>query len=170
MSPPDKDLANSPLVRGEEMATDYVLDSQVGFILRQASQRHAALFAALMGVETTPMQWAALAKLREIGPTSQNQLGRMTAMDVATIKGVVDRLMKRGLVRSMADEGDARRRLLALSEEGRTFVEANVMTAHAITRETLAPLTEREKALFVALLGKLSGSVGAPSSEGVPSP
>ena len=53
----------------------------------------------------------------------------MTAMDVATIKGVVDRLMKRGLVRSTSDKADARRRLLALSEEGRAFVEANVATA-----------------------------------------
>ena len=79
----------------------------------------------------------------------------MTAMDVATIKGVVDRLMKRGLVRSTADKTDARRRQLTLSEAGRAFVEANVATAHAITRETLAPLAEREKALFVALLGRL---------------
>jgi DNA-binding MarR family transcriptional regulator len=137
------------------MATDYVLDSQVGFILRQASQRHAALFSSRMGAETTPTQWAALAKLHEIGPTSQNQLGRMTAMDVATIKGVVDRLMKRGLVSSASDKADARRRLLALSEEGRAFVGANVAMAHAITRETLAPLAERERPLFVALLGRL---------------
>jgi MarR family transcriptional regulator, lower aerobic nicotinate degradation pathway regulator len=155
MSLPDENLMNSPPGQTETAASDYVLDCQVGFILRQASQRHAALFSARMGVETTPTQWAALAKLCEIGPTSQNQLGRMTAMDVATIKGVVDRLMKRGLVRSMADEGDARRRLLALSEEGRTFVAANAATAHAITRETLAPLAEREKALFVSLLAKL---------------
>ena len=93
---------NPPPNGAEQIAGDYVLDSQVGFILRQASQRHTALFASRMGAETTPTQWAALAKLHEIGPTSQNQLGRMTAMDVATIKGVVDRLMKRGLGRSMA--------------------------------------------------------------------
>jgi MarR family transcriptional regulator, lower aerobic nicotinate degradation pathway regulator len=156
MSLPDGDRVASPPNVAEGMATEYVLDGQVGFILRQASQRHAALFASRMGAEITPTQWAALAKLHEIGPTSQNQLGRMTAMDVATVKGVVDRLMKRGLVRSTSDEADARRRLLALSKEGWVFVEANVATAHAITRETLAPLTEREKALFVALLGRLT--------------
>ena len=155
MSLPDEDLVNSSPKGAEGMATDYVLDSQVGFILRQASQRHAALFASRMGSETTPTQWAALAKLHEIGPTSQNQLGRMTAMDVATIKGVVDRLMKRGLVCSASDKADARRRLIALSEEGRAFVGANVAMAHAITRETLAPLAERERPLFVALLGRL---------------
>ena len=155
MDLPDRQPANPAPDGPEPIAAGYVLESQVGFILRQASQRHASLFASRMGAETTPTQWAALAKLHEIGPTSQNQLGRMTAMDVATIKGVVDRLMKRGLIRSKADKADARRRLLALSEEGRAFVEANVATAHAITRETLAPLGEREKALFVALLGKL---------------
>jgi DNA-binding MarR family transcriptional regulator len=155
MSRPDEDLASAPPNGAERIGADYVLDSQVGFILRQASQRHTALFASRMGADTTPTQWAALAKLHEIGPTSQNLLGRMTAMDVATIKGVVDRLMKRGLVRSRADKADARRRLLVLSEDGRAFVEANVATAHAITRETLAPLAEREKALFVALLGRL---------------
>jgi len=30
--------------------------------------------------------------LTETGPCSQNLLGRLTAMDVATIKGVIDRL------------------------------------------------------------------------------
>ena len=84
----------------------YVLDRQVGFVLRQVSQRHAALFTARMNDDITPTQWAALAKLYEVGPTWQNLLGRMTAMDVATIKGVVDRLMKRGFVRSTTDDAD----------------------------------------------------------------
>jgi DNA-binding MarR family transcriptional regulator len=140
---------------GQETGEPYVLDEQVGFILRQASQRHAILFAGRMGADITPTQWAALSKLHEVGPTSQNRLGRMTAMDVATIKGVVDRLMKRGFVRSTADEGDARRRFLALSDEGRAFVAANLAVAREITRETLGPLTEREQATFVALLEKL---------------
>ena len=42
------------------------------------------------------MQWAALAKLAEVGECSQNLLGRLVAMDVATIKGVVERLVRRG--------------------------------------------------------------------------
>jgi len=140
---------------GAPAGDPYVLDEQVGFILRQASQRHAILFSARMGPDITPTQWAALSKLHEVGPTSQNRLGRMTAMDVATIKGVVDRLTKRGFVRSTADEGDARRRFLALSDEGRAFVAANLPAAHEITRETLARLTEREQATFATLLEKL---------------
>ncbi len=46
----------------------YILDAQVGFILRQAQQRHTTIFASLMIEGLTPTQWAALAKLKEIGP------------------------------------------------------------------------------------------------------
>src|ERR1700745_1400993 len=84
----------------------YVLEEQIGFILRQVWQRHAAIFAAGIGANLTPPQWAALAKLAETGPCSQNQLGRLTAMDVATIKGVIDRLTARGLTETSADPQD----------------------------------------------------------------
>ncbi len=77
----------------------YILDEQIGFILRQVWQRHATIFAREIGINLTPTQWAALAKLTETGPCSQNLLGRLTAMDVATIKGVIDRLTARGLDR-----------------------------------------------------------------------
>ncbi len=81
----------------------YRLDDQIGFILRQANQRYAALFANGIGNGLTPTQWAALVRLGETGPCPQNQLGRLTAMDAATIKGVVERLDKRGLIQRSAD-------------------------------------------------------------------
>ncbi|MGH6741977.1 MAG: MarR family winged helix-turn-helix transcriptional regulator, partial [Bradyrhizobium sp.] len=81
----------------------YILDQQVGFILRQVWQRHATIFAREIGINLTPTQWAALAKLTETGPCSQNQLGRLTSMDVATIKGVIDRLSARGLTETSPD-------------------------------------------------------------------
>src|SRR5215212_10562627 len=81
----------------------YILDEQIGFILRQVWQRHAMIFARDIGINLTPTQWAALAKLQETGPCSQNLLGRLTAMDVATIKGVIDRLSARGLTETSPD-------------------------------------------------------------------
>src|SRR5262244_3388493 len=89
----------------------YVLDEQIGFILRQVWQRHTMIFAREIGINLTPTQWAALAKLAETGPCSQNQLGRLTAMDVATIKGVIDRLTARGLTETSSDPEDGRRLL-----------------------------------------------------------
>lgn len=77
---------------------DYRLEDQVGFVLRRAHQRASGIFAEVMGrYDVTPTQFAALAKLADVAPVSQNELGRLTAMDPATIFGVVSRLVKRGM-------------------------------------------------------------------------
>src|SRR5215468_40569 len=133
----------------------YVLDEQIGFILRQVSQRHAVIFARDIGIDLTPTQWAALAKLQETGPCSQNQLGRLTAMDVATIKGVIDRLTARGLTETSSDPEDGRRLLVSLTRAGQQTVVKVAPNALAITKETLAPLDAKEREALMALLNKL---------------
>jgi DNA-binding MarR family transcriptional regulator len=136
-------------------AKPYLLDEQVGFLLRQASQRHTAIFAARMVEDLTPTQWVALARLAEQGPSSQNLLGRLTAMDAATIKGVIDRLVARGLAETHADPKDSRRLTVALTEPGRELVARAAAAAHAITEATLAPLNAGERRTIIRLLGKL---------------
>jgi MarR family transcriptional regulator, lower aerobic nicotinate degradation pathway regulator len=134
----------------------YALAEQVGFLLRLAQQRHTAIFAALMTEGLTPTQWAALAKLKEIGPSSQNLLGRQTAMDAATIKGVIDRLRKRGFAATRPDPADGRRLLVALTADGAAVYDRVRPIAARITEETLVPLNERQRAELLALLGKLT--------------
>jgi DNA-binding MarR family transcriptional regulator len=133
----------------------YVLEEQIGFILRQVWQRHATIFAREIGINLTSAQWAALAKLNETGPCSQNQLGRLTAMDVATIKGVIDRLTARGLTETSADPEDGRRLLVSLTRAGQQLAEKVAPNALAISKETLTPLNAKERETLVALLGKL---------------
>jgi MarR family transcriptional regulator, lower aerobic nicotinate degradation pathway regulator len=141
---------------GRQRSEAYVLNAQVGFILRQAQQRHTTIFASLMIEGLTPTQWAALAKLKELGPSSQNLLGRLTAMDAATIKGVIDRLTKRGLTATKLDPADGRRLLVALTEAGVRLYERARPIAELITEETLQPLNEKERAMFMALLGRMT--------------
>jgi MarR family transcriptional regulator, lower aerobic nicotinate degradation pathway regulator len=136
-------------------AAPYVLDEQIGFILRQVSQRHANIFLTRIGCDLTQTQWAALAKLHAVGAMSQNQLGRVTAMDVATIKGVVDRLIHKGLLVRNADSADARRNLITLTRKGRQLAEAHFSDAFVISEETLAPLSSAERSTFLRLLTKL---------------
>jgi DNA-binding MarR family transcriptional regulator len=133
----------------------YILDEQIGFILRLVWQRHATIFAREIGINLTSAQWAALSKLTETGPCSQNQLGRLTAMDVATIKGVIDRLTARGLTETSADPEDGRRLLVSLTRAGQQLVEKAAPAALAITRETLAPLDAKERETLIALLSRL---------------
>jgi DNA-binding MarR family transcriptional regulator len=135
---------------------DYALDRQVGFMLRLAQQRHATIFVSLMIEELTPTQWAAIAKLKEIGPSSQNLLGRLTAMDGATIKGVIDRLTRRGFTSTKPDPADGRRLLVALTGRGEAVYERAKSIAKDITEKTLAPLNANERAELLTLLSKVA--------------
>jgi len=133
----------------------YILEEQIGFILRQVWKRPATIFAREIGINLTSAQWAALSKLAETGPCSQNLLGRLTAMDVATIKGVIDRLTARGLTETSPDPEDGRRLLVSLTRAGQQLVEKAAPNALAISKETLSPLDGREREILVALLNKL---------------
>lgn len=136
-------------------ASPYVLDEQIGFLLRQVTQRHTTIFSHMIGDGLTPMQWAVLAKLLEIGRTSQTALGRAVYMDAATVKGTVDRLVARGLVLRLQDVEDRRKLLVDLTEAGREVTLRNLDVASAITRETLSPLDDDEARQLFALLAKM---------------
>lgn len=133
---------------------DYRLEDQIGFKLRLANQKHLELFARMMP-EVTPTQFAILARLRESGPISQNQLGRMVGLDAATTKGVVDRLKVKKLVDSAKSPTDMRRLVISLTDEGRRFADSAIHTATDISRATAANLTPRELDRLLTLLDKL---------------
>jgi DNA-binding MarR family transcriptional regulator len=133
----------------------YRLEQQVGYVLRQASQRHASIFAARIPEQLTTTQFATLVRLQEVGPCSQNKLGRLTAMDGATIKGVTDRLIQRGFVAATLDPEDGRRRMLALTPAGLDAVARAIPAGLEITAETLEPLSADEREQFMKLLKKL---------------
>ena len=151
----DRPIA-APDASGRRGNRRYVLDTQVGFLLRKAQQRHVNIFASLMGEGLTTQQFAALAKLAEVGPASQNSLGRQTAMDNSTINGVVRRLHQRGLVRKFPSAEDGRLHMVILTDEGRRVCDRVFPVAREITQLTLAPLSRSEKALFLRLLRKIA--------------
>jgi MarR family transcriptional regulator, lower aerobic nicotinate degradation pathway regulator len=146
----------SPSRRSRTGNSEYRLDDQVGFLLRVAMQRHTAIFMSRIIKGLTQTQFAALAKLREVGPCSQNQLGRLIYLDAATTKGVVDRLEARGFVTARPDTRDRRRRAIALTDKGRAAADAAVKVARQITRQTLVPLTAAEQRSVIRLLRKLT--------------
>jgi DNA-binding MarR family transcriptional regulator len=133
----------------------YRLDDQIGYVLRRVTQRHLAIFSAAIP-EVTTTQFAVLARLVEIGPLSQNHLGRETAMDAATIKGVVDRLVKLGYVVTTADPDDRRRLTVALTEAGAALCTSRMATALQVSDDTLAPLDPAERAQLLDLLSRLT--------------
>ena len=147
-APPDERAA---------MPVDYVLEDQAGYLLRRAHQRATAVFLEIVGDSgLTPTQFAALAKLRQSGPLSQNHLGRLTAMDPATIQGVIRRLSERGHIRRLDDPNDRRRTLITLTAAGRALVEPLQQRGLAVSAAILAPLGERDRKAFLRMLKKLA--------------
>jgi DNA-binding MarR family transcriptional regulator len=106
--------------------------------------------------DLTQTRFAVMAKLHEVGPCSQNHLGRLVYLDAATIKGVVDRLGLRGFVTTGSDPNDRRRRAVALTEKGSRIMEAAIKVASEITVKTLKPLSAEEQRTVIRLLKRLT--------------
>jgi DNA-binding MarR family transcriptional regulator len=135
---------------------DYHVEQQVGFLLRRANQRHTAIFADGMAeADLTPTQFTALVKVVELGQVTQNHLGRLAAMDPATIQGVVRRLIDRGLVARTDDPMDRRTIVLAPTAAGAVLAGRAVAAARRITEATLDPLDAGERAALLSLLRKI---------------
>ena len=115
---------------------EYLLDDQVSFILRKANQRHASIFSNLIPNDLTPTKFSALAKLYALESLSQNELGRLIAMDAANIKSVIDRLKRRHLV--------------GLSPLRKVLIERSIPRASLAAEKTLSPLSEEEQVIFLS--------------------
>ncbi len=149
-------LATDPAGAQPGPLDGYLVEDQVGFLLRRAHQRHAAVFQeAMVELDLTPTQFTALIKVVELGRVTQNQLGRLVATDPATIQGVVQRLIARGLVGRTADPMDRRSAVLAPTDAGVELAGRAVVLARRITVATLEPLDAAERLGFLALLRKL---------------
>lgn len=134
----------------------YVLEDQIGYLLRRAHQRASAIFQEVMTESLTPPQFAALVKIRDFGEVSQNRLGRSVAMDPATSQGVTQRLLAKNLINRKDDPEDRRRTILSLTPEGEAIVERLVPQGKRVTAETLDPLTPGEQKQFLELLTKIT--------------
>src|SRR3546814_4425941 len=67
-----------------------------------------------------------MARLHEMGKLSQNRLGRLAAMDPATIQGVIRRLHERGFIERLADPTDRR------SEEHTSELQSLMRISYAV--------------------------------------
>jgi DNA-binding MarR family transcriptional regulator len=134
----------------------YDLDRTAALLLRRAHQRNKALYAAVMPSDIAQPQFAVLARLLEVGPVTQNKLGRMTAMDAATVKGVVNRLVARRLLSIRRSPKDARVWIVDLTDGGRECIESLIEPALGAERQTLAALDPDERRLFLELLARVA--------------
>lgn len=90
--------------------SSYVFSEQVGHLLRKAYQRHMAIFQQNVGdSQLTAVQFVTLCAIRDHGPSSLTELVKATAVDQATIRGIVERLKARDLITLEPDPQDRRK-------------------------------------------------------------
>ena len=130
--------------RAADAADAYDFTLQVGYLLRRAYQRHLAIFQAESGDGLTSVQFATLCALQN-GPQSQGELVKVTGIDQATIRGIIDRLKERGLITLSRDHGDARKVIIAIAPAGLSLLDDMIPRARRITERTMEKLNPAER-------------------------
>ena len=132
------------------------LAAQPGHLIRRLQQIAVAIFLQETGpLGVTPVQYAALQAVANAPGIDQRTLARTIGYDTSTIASVIDRLESRGwLTRNPAPE-DRRLRRLVLTREGEALVREAAPGMLQAQARILAPLTARERAQFMKMLGRL---------------
>jgi MarR family transcriptional regulator, lower aerobic nicotinate degradation pathway regulator len=141
----------------EASDSDYAFSEQVGHLLRKAYQRHVAIFQRnTCDPQLTGVQFVTLCAVRDRGPSSLNELVQATAVDQATIRGIVERLKARDLITLSSDPNDKRKVVVNLTASGRQMVEDMVPHAKRISELTMAGLNPAERVAMLFLLRKMN--------------
>lgn len=93
-----------------------------------------------------------LKRLARRGPMTLKDLAHATAMDQPATTVAINDLERRGMVAREVDDGDRRRKLVSLTDIGRSVVE----TAHAVP-DPAPPALVQFSAEDLATLGELLG-------------
>lgn len=128
-----------------------------GHLARRFQQIAVAVFHAEVGAagyDLTPVQYAALAAVETNPGLDQVTLAGLIAYDRTTIGGVVDRLVRKGLVARHVSGKDRRARELAITAEGRDVLEKVTPAVEAAQAMMLKGLDAGEADELLRLLRK----------------
>ncbi|MCX7814820.1 MAG: MarR family transcriptional regulator [Tepidimonas ignava] len=132
------------------------LHDQPGHAIRRLHQIAVGIFlqeTAELGL--TPVQYAALQSVHNEPGIDQRTLASRIAQDTSTTAGVVERLQGRGWLQRAPDPADRRVRRLHLTDAGRAVLAAAQPAMQRAQVRILQPLTDAERAHFMALLQRV---------------
>lgn len=122
--------------------------------LARAANRSLACALAELGLRS--QQFAILNLLAGRGPLAQAELAAALRLHPPNLVRVLDEMEEVGLVRRERDEGDRRRRLVALTRAGAVMLRRAEAIAAEMEQELLAPLDPAERERLHALLDRLA--------------
>jgi MarR family transcriptional regulator, lower aerobic nicotinate degradation pathway regulator len=145
-------MASSPTNPLEE------LYRRPGFMIRRLHQIAVSLFLEETGaLGVTNRQYGILFVLRHRPGIDQISVANLLGLDRSTTGMVLKKLEEDGLVVRSVEAHDRRRHSLELTRSGKTLLAQLAGPARRAQERLLAAFTPRERLLFLALLGKLTG-------------
>jgi DNA-binding MarR family transcriptional regulator len=134
------------------------LSGSPGFLLGKAAQRGAELVEqALHSLQLKARHYGVLVALQDIGPLSQQELGRLLRIDRTTMVALIDDLETLGLVQRDVDSEDRRAYQIQLTARGKAALKRACSAVSAADDQLVAPLTIRERDQLVLNLRRLCG-------------
>jgi len=111
---------------------------------------------ALQPFDVSPAGGLVLGILKDAGePCPPNYISDRLIVSRATVTGVLDTLVKRGVVRREPHPTDRRMVLVHLTNAGSRMADKVRRTVHRAEAEWMGSLSEHERAQLTELLGKL---------------
>ncbi|MCX4766239.1 MarR family winged helix-turn-helix transcriptional regulator [Streptomyces sp. NBC_01275] len=131
------------------------------WLLGRAAARGRALVAEALAAEGVKM-WhhVVLSAVRDLAPVAQADLGRSVSLDPKDLVGILNDLQAAGLAVREPDPKDRRKNAVSLTEEGERLLRRCEFAAREANDTLLAPLSDAERARFMSLLIRISGTEG----------
>jgi len=132
------------------------IEKSIGFLLAKAYQRAFALFKEEFDrYDLTPQQFGLLAFLWLEDGLSQTELSARSQIDRTTMGGLIDRLVKEGMVERKTHPEDRRAYQVFLTDRGKSLEDELSTVAIQVLGKVTAPLTDQEHATLIRLLTKI---------------
>lgn len=139
------------------------LDEELFHVMRRLVQEHTAKWQE-ESLRLTKPQYAVMKAIHDSPGVDQARLTSASATSKATLAELLRRLEDRELIRRELDPGDARRRLVHLTQRGTAMLDADAAKARAVDESFLSLLDGAERQELMALLHKMSPPEGAHSA------
>ncbi|MFC4081140.1 MarR family winged helix-turn-helix transcriptional regulator [Amycolatopsis samaneae] len=135
-------------------------EARTGYLLaRLGSLAERSWIGMLRRHNLTPSQHAVLLALRERGPLGQQDLGRLIAVDPRNVVPILDGLAGQHLIGRHVDPADRRRRVINLTETGRSAADDLAKSVTDIETGFLRGLNSADQAELNRLLRTLHASL-----------
>jgi DNA-binding MarR family transcriptional regulator len=132
------------------------LRAQPSWLINQVALPANRLVAErLASVGARRYHYALLAALDELGPQSQAEFSRRTAIDRSDMVEIVNELTEQGLVDRSPDATDGRRNVITITTAGRRHLRKLDRLLAGAQDQLLGPLSAHERDELVALLVRL---------------